>query len=77
MTLRVVSGYRRIYRRSIGRVSVNIRKVPRGKEIVSRDIGMVPEEKEIFRRSLEWFREVPGKHRNGSGRLGSVPGLII
>ena len=77
MTLRVVPGYRRICRSNIGRVSVNIGKVPRGIEIVSRGFGMVPEEKKIFRRSSEWFREVPGKHRNGSGRFGSVPGLII
>ena len=68
MTLRVVPGYRRIYRSNTGRVSVNIGKVPRG-------FGMVPEEKEIFRRSSEWFREVPGKHRNGSGKVGIVPGF--
>lgn len=56
---------------------MNIGKVPRGIEIVSRGIGMVPEEKEIFWRSSEWFREVSGKHRNGSGRFGIVPRLII
>ena len=35
---------------------MNIGKVPSGIEIVSRGFGMVPEEKEIFRKTLEWFR---------------------
>ena len=64
MTLRVVPGYRRICRSNIGRVSVNIGKVPRGKEIVSEIIGMVPKRERMFsewfrrfRETSEWFRE--------------------
>ena len=67
MTLRVVPGYCRIYRRSIGRVSVNIGKVPRGKEIVSEIIGMVPERERMFSESIGMVSRVPGN-------IGMVPG---
>ena len=55
-------------------VSVNIGKVPRGKEIVLRGIGMVPEEKEIFRKSSEWFRRFRENIRMVLGKFGNVPG---
>ena len=74
MTLRVVPGYRRFYRRNIGKVSVNIGKVPRGKEIVSEIIGMVPERERNVPEVIRMVPKVSGKHRNGSGKVGSVPG---
>ena len=77
MTLRVVPGYRRFYRSNIGRVSVNIGKVPRGKEIVSEVIGMVLERKEIVLEIIGMVSRVSGGHRNGSGKVGIVPGQYI
>ena len=69
MTLRVVPGYRRIYQSSIGKVSVNIGKVPRGKEIVSEIIGMVPKRERMFSESVGMVSRVPGNIGMVSGRL--------
>ena len=69
MMLRVVPGYRRIYRRCIGRVSVNIGMVPRGKEMVSENIGMVPEREGMFSESVGIVSRVPGN-------IGMVPGRL-
>ena len=69
MTLRVVPEFQRMYRSNTGRVSVNIGKVPRGLEIVSRGFGMVPEENGKFRSSSEWFRR-------SREIIGMVPGMM-
>jgi hypothetical protein len=69
MTLRVVPGYRRIYRSNTGMVSVNIGMVPRGKEMVSKNIGMVPEREGMFSESVGMVSRVPGN-------IGMVPGRL-
>jgi len=69
MTLRVVPGYRRIYRRIIGMVSVNIGMVPRGKEMVSENVGMVPEREGMFSESVGMVSRVPGNIGMVLGRL--------
>jgi hypothetical protein len=83
MTLRVVPGYRRMNRRSIGMVSVFYRKGSERERNSFEVTGMVPERERMISESVgmvsrvpEYTGMVPGNIGMVPGRFGNVPGLI-